>query len=808
MRKLSLSSAPFYTSITVILSLIIFIGAFWLYNEYRAYQESIENIRENHESRYRGRLQEELENVTDFIEYKRSQSDMMIENEIRQKVQTAYTISSHIYSLYKEEKSVDELRAMVVEILRPIRWNNGRGYYFTGRVSDGTIDLFADDPSFEGKKSLPAEDMEGRNVVDEFIRIVREKEAGIYRYNWAKRNNDGKTYPKISFVKYFKPFDWYIGAGMYIDDMEEMIQNDVLARVRKMQFGKGGEVFGFRYDGTIICNSDEGRIGRSIRDMVSTMGEQYGQKLLYTGLEKGEGGYVGYTERNESTGRISERLSYVKAYKDWHWIFGTSMNMNEMEKAIEHETEIYKKIAFKNIFLFIILCSFAVTLLLVAAYSYSSKISHEISLFTDFFRKAADSKVKINNQDLLFREFEELGLLANQMVDDRIRKDLLLHRDELRLDTLLQLRKMEGHSLQEIYDFTLKMIIRITRSEEGYMALVNDAQTHLRICSQFCSEQKIAGALEGETSFVRSPEEGGFPGLAILQQKDLLSNNPAEQNKLPRFPYQRRVERHIDVLIGNAGKIVIVAGVCNNRNDYDNSDIRQIRMVLEGMWLHVLKISSEKEMARLERQVIAVSQEERSQIGRDLHDDLGSHLSGVEMLSRVLQKKLEAEAPDKAQQLGVIRDLIRDAIEKTRRLSHGLYPVHLIEHGLEASMEELAVEIENLFHIPCTLSFEGRIVLVDNNVATHIYFIVREAVFNAARHGKPDRIDIVFQGIAQRLNVQIADNGCGLDEMFNKRNGMGFHTMKYRAKAIGASLDIKRGDKGGTLVVLSGEVLQ
>ena len=233
-----------------------------------------------------------------------------------------------------------------------------------------------------------------------------------------------------------------------------------------------------------------------------------------------------------------------------------------------------------------------------------------------------------------------------------------------------------------------------------------------------------------------------------------------------------------------------------------------MRMVLEGMWLHILKVRSEKEMDRLERQVIAVSQEERSQIGRDLHDDLGSHLSGVEMLSRVLQKKLETEAPEKAQQLGIIRNLIRDAIEKTRRLSQGLYPVHLIEHGMETSLEALVMEIENRFHIPCTLLFDSRMAVVDNNVATHIYFIIREAVFNAARHGRPGRIGIAFQGIAHRLNVQIADDGCGLDEMFSEKKGMGFHTMKYRAKAIGASLDIQPGDRGGTLVVLSGEVLQ
>ena len=744
--------------------------------------------------------------MVDLIEYKRSQSDMIIENEIRQKVQTAYTIASHIYSLYKDEKSVAELRAMVVEILRPIRWNNGRGYYFTGRVGDGIIDLFADDPSFEGKRSLPSEDVAGKDVIEEFIRIVREKEAGIYRYNWSKHND--RSYPKISFVKYFKPFDWYIGAGMYIDDMEEMIQNDVLARVQKMQFGKDGEVFSFRYDGTIIVNSDERRIGSSIRDLISNTGKQYGQELLHTGLEKPEGDFVSYTEQKVPAGRISQRLSYVKAYSDWRWVFVTSMNMNEMEKAIEHETEIYKKISFKNIFLFIVLCSFAVTLLLVAAYSYSLKIGHEISLFTDFFRKAADSKVKINDKDLLFSEFEELALLANRMVDDRIRKDLLLHRDELRLDTLLQLGKMEGYSSKDIYDFTLKRIVQITRSAEGYLALVNDAQSQVTICSRIRVEEHDTDRHEENEVLSQPLEKGGFPGAAVLRKEPHICNDFLTTENPLSYPYSMEVKRHLYVPIVDAGKTVIVAGVCNNRNDYDNSDIRQMRMVLEGMWLHVLKISSEKEMARLERQVIAVSQEERSQIGRDLHDDLGSHLSGVEMLSKVLQKKLEAEAPDKAQQLGVIRKLIREAIEKTRSLSQGLYPVHLIEHGLEASIETLAVEIENLFHIRCTLSFDSRIALVDNNIATHIYFIIREAVFNAARHGKPSRIDIVFKGIAHRLNVQIADDGCGVDEMFSKKKGMGFHTMKYRAKAIGASLDIQPGETGGTLVVLSGEVLK
>ena len=85
-------------------------------NEYQAYQESIENIRTNYNTQYQVRVREEHGKVIDFIEYKRSQTDRRIESEIRDKVQSAYTIASHIYRLYKDEKSVTELRSMVAEV--------------------------------------------------------------------------------------------------------------------------------------------------------------------------------------------------------------------------------------------------------------------------------------------------------------------------------------------------------------------------------------------------------------------------------------------------------------------------------------------------------------------------------------------------------------------------------------------------------------------------------------------------------------------------------------------------------------------
>ena len=802
-KKISLSSAPFYASLVVITSLAFFIGIFWAINEYQAYQESIENIRHTYKSQYEVRVKEELDKVVELIDYRRRQSELRVELEIRKRVQAAYTIASHDYRLYKDEKSVDEIRSVVSEILRPMRWNNGRGYYFAGRVKEKWIDLFADEPFFEGKTGGEFQEIVGQDVVGDITRLVKEKEAGLYRYVLKKPAFPGKEFPKIAFVKYFPPLDWFIGAGIYSDDLEETLKQEVLARIQDIEFGQDGEVFCFRLDGTILTNQNERLVGRSIGGLVDVEGKKYGEALFQASIAGAQGGYVHYTVQNEKSDSRRQKLCYVQVYKDWGWGLGAAMFMDAMEQSIANETETYRRISFKNVFTFIVLFAVAVIFLLLSTFFYSLKIKQGISLFTHFFRAATDSKEKISPENLVFKEFEDLSRLANRMVEDRIKNELLLHRDELRLDTLLRLGMMEKYSLQEKYDFILRRIVQITRSEEGYLALVNSNQSHITICSCILSNQVDVLQKEGELIFSRTIEEGGLPGKAVLKQTAVIVNNPP-QKVADSYPYSKDVIRHLDVPIYNDGKIVVVAGVCNNSENYDISDIRQMTMLLEGMWLHVLRQCSEEELARLERQIIAVSEEERSNIGRDLHDDLGSHLTGVELLSKALEQQLSVEAPERSKQLGTIRGLIKDAIEKTRSLSHGLYPVHVIEYGLESAIEELAVEVETIFRVNFDLSWEGEGESLGKNTATHLHYIIREAVFNAARHGKPDNIGVYVQVQDGSFSVKIVDDGKGVDAQ-PSATGLGFHTMKYRAKAIGAVLVISSDKKGGTLITVTGE---
>jgi signal transduction histidine kinase len=644
-----------------------------------------------------------------------------------------------------------------------------------------------------------------REKVETITAIINDKGAGIYRYNWTKPESVGRVFPKMTFVKYFKPFDWYIGAGIYLDDLEKDLQEDILERIQNIRFSRDGEIVGFRFDGTVICHQDDRFIGRSIKDFGAGESNFYGEEMLRKGAsDEGEGVISYRVEMEGDNPKQILKLAYVKAYKDWNWIFAAAMSMDDMEQAIENERQTYLRIAFKNTILFVVLFIFAVSLLLLLAYFFSLRLRQGISLFTNFFRKAADEKIHIDNSQLAFTEFEDLSYLANQMVDDRIQKELLIRRDELRLDTLLQLSAMEDQCFQDKYDFVLERIVRITRSQGGYVALVNNAQTHLNLYSYFelpstsdSPENKIVG-------ISRPLKHAGLPGAAVLRGEAVVGNNTATDS-INYFPYPGKVVRHLDVPIFNDGRVVLVAGVCKNGSAYDNSDIRQITMLLEGLWLHVLKMCSEEEMARLERQIIAVSEEERSTIGRDLHDDLGSHLSGVMLLCKVLQKKLSKDnVPDRVEELNAIRNLIGEAIEITRRLAQGLYPVHVVEHGIEAAIEELKIEVEKLFNLQCSLQIDRDDTDVDKSIAIHLYYITREAVFNAARHGSPGTIEIELLSRQGRLSLSIKDDGCGFAEE-STQLGIGLHTMKYRAKAIGARLSVLSEPGRGTHIVLQGQ---
>jgi signal transduction histidine kinase len=577
----SLSSAPFRAALLVLLALALFIAIFWSINEYQSHHERIANIEKNYKELYQERVQEELANVIEFIEQQRSQAVIRVEDELRKKVQSAYTIASHIYQMQKDAMNSGQLRSMVVETLRPIRWNNGQGYYFAGSVTGKRIDLFAEDPLLEGQNPMEVRGQRYKTIFQDLTRIIREKGAGMYRNG----ENADPTFSGMHFVKYFKPFDWYIGATTSQEVTKTVLQEEILTTVQRMRFSKDGHILCFDAEGTILSHPNSVLIGRSITELVNEKGDSYGRMMLDIGLQNESGGTLLYTSVDGLSGKAQQRLSFIKPYTDWNWILLVDISMSAMEKTIDNEMQTATTTSIKNAFTFLGLLLIAVLFLTGMAYYHSVKTKRGIKLFTNFFRKAAHTQVKIRHTDSTFSEFEKLAELANTMVDDIVQKEHLLHRDELRLDTLLQLSEMEEYRVVDKYDFVLHRIIQITDSSRGYLALVNKAQTHCTLCSQINMNTGRIGLSTDEDHLPLLLTEGGLIGSCVLEKKTFICNAASDICSHSLHPYKADVGRRIDIPVFDKNTAVLVAGVCNSSREYDNSDIRQITMLTSSSTL-------------------------------------------------------------------------------------------------------------------------------------------------------------------------------------------------------------------------------
>lgn len=207
------------------------------------------------------------------------------------------------------------------------------------------------------------------------------------------------------------------------------------------------------------------------------------------------------------------------------------------------------------------------------------------------------------------------------------------------------------------------------------------------------------------------------------------------------------------------------------------------------------------ETQRLEREIIDISEAERQQVGQYLHDDLCSHLLGIEVLHKVLRQKLSASGYPELVAADRIRDLIREAIAKTRRISRGLCPVNIAENGLELILRELCGDIQEIYRVTCNFEHDQHVLMEDTSIATHIYYIAREAAYNAVKHGHADTITLSLRNHGAYAELQIRDNGKGIPKSL-KLTGMGIRIMNYRARRIGADLGAKRMGDSGSLVSL------
>jgi PAS domain S-box-containing protein len=433
-RQTSIKRMSFSGFLVIISVLTASLGSFFIYEEYQHVNAESVALEEEYLRLTKDMMRKEVEMIIESINFERKQTETRIRNTLRDRVIQAILIAKEIYRKNQGHLSDEAIKRIIIDRLRGVRFDSGRGYYFATVGADK--EMIADKPELAGRTLTNVSDTSAEGAVRNMVAMVTGTEEGFYRY-WAPKPNDpGSESPKLSFVKYFGLVGWYIGTGVYLDDMRRDVQKQILERMFSRPYKPGRYLYVFQYDGTVLYHVQKQYIGRNMLWSIDSNGAEVVRQLLDVSRKPG-GGYVASIGEKPQTGQPIPRIAYAGAYKDWGWVIVMDRDIDDLEAILQQNKAALQRDVKGHVIkiIFVFLAFFALAILL--SRYFSGKLDKEFGVFSDFFQKAAATYKGIDKNRLNILEFRDLADSANQMIQDRRNAEEALQESEAQVRLLL-----------------------------------------------------------------------------------------------------------------------------------------------------------------------------------------------------------------------------------------------------------------------------------------------------------------------------------------------------------------------------------
>jgi signal transduction histidine kinase len=212
-----------------------------------------------------------------------------------------------------------------------------------------------------------------------------------------------------------------------------------------------------------------------------------------------------------------------------------------------------------------------------------------------------------------------------------------------------------------------------------------------------------------------------------------------------------------------------------------------------------LRFAAERELAgalaenrRLSQKYLAVQEEERRGLARELHDELGQCLNAIKLDATAIRSAPSAaEALERAQAIIDVSSRMSDA---TRGLVERLRPVALDELGLADALRHLVSQWQRRNPgVRCTLELRSGLDGLGEEINIALYRVVQECLTNVARHAGASAVEVRVEGApsaAHELRVSVRDDGVGMPAATGRRTGLGLIGLRERLDALGGRLEV------------------
>lgn len=354
------------------------------------------------------------------IEYNQVDAERILKKSIAEKVDNMHEVAMSIYESNHGVLPEEDIQSIIREALRDVRYNDGRGYFFIDTM-DGDVILYPILPDLEGTNIIDLKDSEGNPVIQSEIKVARESGSGYVDGYWPRPEYSEKLkFKKVSYVKYFEPYDWYIGTGEYVDDVIEDLQQKALERAENMsQYGSSNLWF-YEAGGKMLLHTEL----PGLEGIDFEMTEEPSIRAFYDQvanlMETSDQGFIEYKWPVAETEAFEQKIAFVLRVPEWEWVMGSSISLADLEQTIKNqEAQLQSEMLEYSVAIVIFSVVFFLVVLVLTRLM-NKRVNNVLVTFTEFFEKSASNNRRIDTEKLDFAEFKNLGELANSMVDQRV----------------------------------------------------------------------------------------------------------------------------------------------------------------------------------------------------------------------------------------------------------------------------------------------------------------------------------------------------------------------------------------------------
>lgn len=207
------------------------------------------------------------------------------------------------------------------------------------------------------------------------------------------------------------------------------------------------------------------------------------------------------------------------------------------------------------------------------------------------------------------------------------------------------------------------------------------------------------------------------------------------------------------------------------------------------------------QLERLSANLRGSIEAERAAIARDVHDQLGSVLTGMRMRLEALAQNRKLDPDATRAGLREIAGIAQAALSASRSICDRLRPSLLDELGLPETCRWSVREWAHASGIRCRVRVREPMALPDPDVATDLYRALQEMLNNVARHAAAGRVEVRLLSSARCVRLRVQDDGRGFNAQARETRGFGLLSLTERASRHGGTLRIRSGQQGTSIAI-------